>query len=252
MTKATSIEDLIPRYTKKELAHMAGARSAPTVVGTFSKAIEGAVSLNYSEGADENCDDSCPLKEGACYTKLVQKRKPAIQISGERKRKLGFATVVATQYWQLKAKIDNGEEIPWARVSSFGSTPNRILTGVEKMHFGLLIGMLAKNNIPVHVPVETEFKRKQLEEALRGLPVVVRLSDHDGNATGPRSIVAGDFSMTRKERLKVAEQVRKDHDGTAVVCPAIRSTFRKTKAIKCGTCNACANPKIELIIYPMH
>jgi hypothetical protein len=253
MTKVTSIEDLSPRYTKNELAQMAGANSAPTVVGSFGKAVTGAVSLNYSEGADVNCDDSCPLKEKGCYTVSNQKRKPAIRISGERKRKLGFATVVAAQYWELKHRIEGGELIPWARVSSFGATPNRVLTGVEKFHFGMLIGLLVEHSIPVHIPVETEFKRKQLEEALRGLEATVRLSTHgDISQPGSKSTTAGTMKMKPAQRLIEAERMRKEFKGTAVVCPAIRSTFRKTKAIKCGACNACANPKIELIIYPMH
>ncbi len=232
---------------------MAGAKTAPTVVGTFSKAVKGSISLNYSEGADENCDDSCPLKEKDCYTKIVQSMKPSVRVSGERKRKMGFEAVIAAQYWKVKGMLDKGKAIPWARFSSFGSIPNRKLTGVEKTYLRILVLLLIDNDIRVHLPVETESKREQLQMALSDLPVAIRVSAHgDDTVKGPISMTVGDFSMKRSERLVAAHKVRKSYKGTAVVCPAISSTFKKTKAIKCGSCTACAQSNIKLIIYPIH
>lgn len=246
-------DSFIPKRSNKELAQMAGAKSAPTVVGSFSKGTAGSIALNYSEGSDENCDDSCPLKDGKCYTINFNKMKPSMAVSGERKRKMGFEAVICAQYWNIRKRLDKGESITWTRFSAFGSVPNRKLTGVEKTYLRILVMLLIDNDVPIHLPVESEFKRSQLEQAFEGLPIAVRLSTHgDTSKAGPKSVVVGTAQMKRAERLAEAERVRKEFKGTAVVCPAIKSTFNRTKPIKCGDCTACSKPNIELVIYPMH
>lgn len=242
---------ILSTLSKHAYASLSGASSI-TVIGSFSKATKGAISLNYSEGADENCSDTCPLKSNGCYTKPIQGMKPSVKISGERKRKAGFYETISRQYWELKRKLDRGDVIPWARFNSFGSIPNRKLSGVETMALRALLKLLALHNIPVHFPVETETKRRELARATEGL-ATVRVSSHgDLSLDGAISTVAGNMSMSRAERLEEAHKIRKSYKGTAAVCPAITATFKRTKDIKCGDCTACANPKIKLIIYPMH
>ena len=229
----------------------------PTI-GSFSKAVEGSVSLNFAESGGENCDPSCSafvLK--ICYAMHTEKVKPCIAVSGKRKRLAGFAACCLEYAAQIKRKVAKGESIPWLRFSTFGSVPNRPLSAGEVSAFVTLVRSFL-DGTPVHFPVETADKARRFRSiaAIHNLPLVVREScQTDARAAEclaqglPSSRIAY-HGRNKRERLANAMLSAK---GTgAAVCPAIASTILKRNRIKCGQCTLCAQSSRIQIIYPQH
>lgn len=230
--------------------------------GTFSKAVEGAISVNFSESGGANCAKACtmhPDNGGACYAVVVEAMKPSVQVSGERKRTQGFARTCL----EIASDIERKGLIPWVRFSSFGSVPNRALYHLEQEAFKHLIKVVIATGAPVHFPVETEAKRQRMQalcDEVKPNAITVRLSGQTiGKSLNARdkgiatSVVFTD-GANKKERLANAKawaaKHRKSHG--ALVCPAIASTIeRKAKKVKCGECKACSQPQ-HLIVYPQH
>ena len=228
----------------------------PTL-GTFSKAVPKAVALNFSESGGVNCSTKCEaLKKGVCYAVHTEKMKPSIQVSGERKRKAGFANLCKSYQRQIERKTAKGETIPWIRFSTFGSVPNRKLTGLEMEAFAALVRSFPAGT-PVHFPVETPEKAERFRAIAVAfdLNLVVResaQSDRRMRATDKpcsRIVYKGE---TKRERLANAVSLAKSLPN-ARVCPAIASTIlRRPKPIKCGQCTLCARPDVQTILYPQH
>ena len=229
----------------------------PTL-GSFSKAVEGAISLNFAESGGANCDPSCQaLKEGICYAVHSEKMKPSIATSGKRKRLVGFEACCLEYAAQIKRRTDKGESIPWLRFSTFGSVPNRPLSPSEVTAFVLLVRSFPENT-PVHFPVETADKARRFRSiaALHNLPLVVREScQTDARAAEclaqglPSSRIA---YAGKNKRERLANAMLSAKATGAVVCPAIASTILKRTRIKCGQCTLCAQPSRVQIIYPQH
>lgn len=234
--------------------------------GTFSKAVEGSITVNFSESGGSNCSKACtmhPDNGGACYAVVVEAMKPCVQVSGERKREQGFARTCIDIADDINKKLAKGETIPWVRLSSFGSVPNRALSNLEQLAFKQLVETLIATKAPVHFPVETESKRHRMQvlcDAVKPGAIVVRLSGQTlGKALNARNkniatSVVFTVGNNKRERLANARvwaaKHRKSHG--AMVCPAIASTIeRKAQKVKCGACKACAQ-KQHLIIYPQH
>ena len=93
----------------------------PTL-GTFSKATEGSIALNFSE-------------------------------SGE----VGFTNLCHAYKAQIQKRLAKGDVIPWIRFSTFGSVPNRKLTPDELEAFADMVQSFPAG-VPVHFPVETREK----------------------------------------------------------------------------------------------
>lgn len=228
----------------------------PTL-GTFSKAVPNAVALNFSESGGMNCSTKCEaLKKGVCYAIHTERMKPSIQVSGQRKRELGFANLCKSYQRQIERKKAKGEAIPWIRFSTFGSVPNRRLTGTEMEAFAELVQSFP-DGTPVHFPVETREKADRFRAIAVAfdLNLVVRESCQSNKrmeeSTGPSSRIVFD-GATKKERLENAITLSRTLPN-ARVCPAIASTInRRPKPIKCGQCTLCAQPGIKTILYPQH
>ena len=228
----------------------------PTL-GTFSKAVPRAIALNFSESGGVNCSTKCEaLKKGVCYAVHTEKMKPSIQVSGERKRKAGFANLCQSYQAQIERKKAKGEAIPWIRFSTFGSVPNRKLTGSEMEAFASLVRSFPAST-PVHFPVETPEKAERFRAIAVAfdLNLVVRESAQSDQrmraADKPcsRIVYKGD---TKRERLANAVSLAKSLPN-ARVCPAIASTIlRRPKAVKCGQCTLCARADVQTILYPQH
>mgnify|MGYP003633229960 FL=1 len=178
--------------------------------------------------------------------------KPSIQVSGQRKRELGF--VQLCQAYQ--AKIEKLPSIPWIRFSTFGSVPNRRLTGAEMEAFASLVRSFPQGT-PVHFPVETREKAERFRAIAVAfdLDLVVRESCQSDRrmreAAGPSSRIVFD-GATKRERLANAVTLAKSLEG-ARVCPAIAATIlRRPKPVKCGQCTLCARPDVRMILYPQH
>lgn len=233
-------------------------------LGTFSKALKGAIALNFSESGGINCSTLCEaLIRGVCYAIHTEKMKPSIQTSGERKRELGFANLCKA----YKAEIDKlqklGTVIPWIRFSTFGSVPNRPLSLPEMLAFVELVRAFPAW-VPVHFPVETQEKAERFRGIAKrwNLSLVVRESAQS-DSRAMESLKQGlpvsriwYEGETKRERLANAMAFARETPG-AFVCPAIASTIlKRPRRVKCGVgidgCTACANGCKLMIIYPRH
>jgi len=230
----------------------------PTL-GTFSKAMDGAIALNFAESGGANCSTKCEaLKICLCYAVPTEKMKPSIQVSGQRKREAGFANLCHAYKAQIQKRVAKGEKIPWIRFSTFGSVPNRKLTSVELEAFADMVQSFPAG-VPVHFPVETREKADRFRAIAVAfdLPIVIREScqsdarmrSEDNTGQSSRIVFKG---ATKRERLANAITLARTLPN-ARVCPAIASTIlRRPKPIKCGQCTLCAQAGIKTILYPQH
>jgi hypothetical protein len=189
----------------------------------------------------------------------VEKIKPSVQKSGERKRELGFAALCRAYRVQILRRVAKGETIPWLRISTFGSVPNRPLTGEEVSAFVDLIRAVPAET-PIHFPVESKAKAERFRALAHahGLRYVVREScqsnesmirSNDAGLPSSRIVYAG---ATKRERLANATRLAKSLKN-ARVCPAIASTInRRPNPVKCGQCNFCVRPDVTTVLYPQH
>jgi len=232
------------------------AKWSPSL-GEFSKGVTGSVTLNFSESGGDHCDPSCmALQLGVCYAVGVERLKPSVQLSGERKRKLGFAALCrayAAKLAKLSAKT-GGEPLPWVRISSFGSVPNRPLLADEVAAFVAMVRAIPAGT-PIHFPVETAEKAARFRAIAHAfnLPYAVRESLQDDSApVGPASrVVYGEG--TKRDRLDAAIAIARASKGAARVCPAIASTILKSPhKVKCGECKLCSRADVETVLYPQH
>ena len=228
-------------------------------LGTFSKAVPNSIALNFSESGGVNCSAKCEaLKKGVCYAVHTEKMKPSIQVSGQRKREVGFTNLCRAYKAQIQKRLAKGERIPWIRFSTFGSVPNRRLTPKELEAVADMVESFPQG-VPVHFPVETKEKAERFRAIAVAfdLNLVIREScqsdarmrskDHIGQSS--RIVFKG---ATKRERLDNAKAIAKSLP-SARVCPAIASTIlRRPKPIKCGQCTLCAQPQIKTILYPQH
>jgi len=228
-------------------------------LGSFGKALPNAIALNFSESGGANCSTKCEaLKKGVCYAVHVEKLKPSVQVSGQRKRELGFAALCEAYAAKIRRKVAKGEAIPWIRFSTFGSVPNRRLTGNEMEAFADMVNSFPEG-VPVHFPVETREKAERFRAICVAfdLPLVIRESCQsdarmraaDNVGQSSRIVFKG---ATKLERLKNAQALAKELPA-ARVCPAIASTvMRRPNPVKCGQCTLCAQAGIKTILYPQH
>jgi hypothetical protein len=177
----------------------------PTL-GTFSKAVPNSIALNFSESGGVNCSTKCEaLKKGVCYAIHTEKMKPSIQVSGQRKRELGFESLCHAYQRQIERKKAKGETIPWIRFSTFGSVPNRKLTGEEMEAFAEMVKSFPAGT-PVHFPVETREKAERFRAIAVAfdLSLVVRESCQSDqrmrDSSGPSSRIVFE-GATKKDRL---------------------------------------------------
>lgn len=233
-------------------------------VGTFSKALPGAISLNFAESGGANCSNQCQaLQRGICYAIHTERMKPSIAVSGERKRETGFAACCDQYRADIERKVSKGEIIPWIRFSSFGSVPNRPLNQEEIIAFVKLVRSFPAG-VPVHFPVESPEKaeRFRMLAVAFDLPLVVRESIQSKArldrviASGSPSSVIVEEGETKRDRLANAISLAKTIPG-AKVCPAIASTVNSRPVkIKCGVgkggCTACSRADVSLVLYPQH
>ena len=235
----------------------------PTL-GTFSKALPNAVSLNFAESGGVNCSPTCEaLIKNVCYAVHTEKMKPSIQTSGERKRLHGFAPLCDAYREDITRKASKGIDIPWIRFSTFGSVPDRELTTEEESAFVKLVRSFPPG-VPVHFPVETREKAERFRDIAKAydLPIVVRESAQS-DQRAVESLASGDPASrivyegkTKRDRLAKAQEIARNNPG-ASVCPAIASTIlRRPVKIKCGSgkggCTLCSQGNRTLILYPQH
>lgn len=244
----------------------------PPVLGEFSKAVDGSVSINFGLSGGPNCDTACryhpnttssdPLP--ACYAVRAESRPDRRELKAKlvRHQEHGPAEVATRALQELKQRVESGNPPPWVRISTSGSVPNRMDNEFRKALLSLL-DFCDANNLPVHFPVETARKARHYRSAIRSR-AVVRESAQDIarflSATGAVSFVAGDPRMNRRERVQYAKLVaswRTRRTGQkTIVCPSVAARYlrddnQSVDRAKCGNCTACAKPSVA-VVYPLH
>jgi hypothetical protein len=225
-----------------------------TYIGTFSKGVTGAVTLNFAPSGGKYCSDTCPLKGNGCYAQHVEKMKPSVKLSNERK-----ARVLSNTLAEMLARLDTAA--PWIRLSAFGSVPSATqLTEKQTELFRQLGEKLAPVSERVHFPVETASKYKLYTRlgffprlSLGNNPSSKRLC-RAMHADEQISLVAdtGDRKLGwTKRQIDYARALRRKLQKrfpakTVKVCPAVAGSA------KCGECTLCGRDGADIVIYPRH
>jgi hypothetical protein len=256
--------------------------STAPVLGSFDKGVEGSASLNFGESGGKNCDMSCRYhpqnvdgdKDVRCYAYNTEQRFDRVELRQKlaRHERSDPAAVVAKATDEVRRRR---KPIPWFRFSTNGSLPKPQDATPEFVdNLRELTELLDEKGVPVHFPVESPSKARFYRRVLKWR-VVVRESAQTLRrflyAAGAVSYVAGDRTMSIKERLVEAKRVarlRTEKTGQKViVCPAVASRYYATiknleetgryknvagsPKAKCGACTACAMPDVS-IVYPAH
>ena len=245
----------------------------PPVLGTFSKSIEGSVSLNFCSSGGKYCDPQChhhphhanSNQRCTCYAVKNEKRFDRRQLRLKLKRHADTdpAELVSRALHEIKALVSKETPPPWLRIATNGSVPSpQDATPAFLKELRKLFRYCRSHSIPVHFPIETAEKTGFYRAAVKGL-VVVRESINDIDvfvqARGPAACTVGNREQTRLERLEDAYQVAKLHAATTgrqtLVCPSVAARFKKLNTSrsqpKCGRCKACSKTHMD-IVYPLH
>jgi hypothetical protein len=259
--------------------------SKPQVLGTFGKGIEGSFSLNYGTSSGRNCDPACPHHAKstaanpthACYATRSEAYRPSLKARLARHERTEAATLTLQALIDLR-KLHAKSPVKWLRFSVAGSLPQiEDITPDFRKALRLILDFCVKNNIPVHMPVETAAKAKVYRQIVAGR-CVVRESVHDDRSFivegGPLSAVAGTKEDSQMVRLIAAKTLAARHTAQTgqrtIVCPAVATriiAYTKCREnggthqeaqkehgsplAKCGNCTACSKSNVS-IIYPLH
>ena len=236
----------------------------PPVLGTFSKAIDGARALSFGQSGGKHCPTSCRYHPestaagaiGGCYAVRTEAyRSATLRPKLVRHESADPDDLIAAAMDDLDKR--HAFRLPWFRFSPFGQVPQQ-----PPRLFRKLCQRLAAAGTPIHLPIAGPWIVKRYRRALAGLNVAVRESVHSARrwriAPGAVSIVAGE-GLPMLERIpaaKRAARVRTAATGRrCIVCPAVadspRFGGRGAGLAKCGRCTACADPDTD-IVYPHH
>ena len=223
------------------------------VLGTFSKGVEGSISINWSESGGENCSDRCKMKGAGCYAETSEAMRPNIKQSGIKKRKLGPVQLANMAIVKLRMIRS-----PWIRFSVFGSLPMpgqaEKSKGFKKAFQNLILESL-KTGAKLHIPAETKAKAEFYQNWVNEVAPEVVVRESCQTESGvlaskiPNSFVVGENGDKKAEKLesakKLIDKLRKQ--GKSVVsCPAI------VRNSKCGKCTACSDSRVDTVVYLKH
>ena len=229
------------------------------ILGTFSKAIPGSVSINWSESGGENCWDGCRFYDGECFAIRLEKAYPTFRSKGKRHRILGPVEIATRALCELTSLP---EPPPWVRFSVGGSFPwsPRSIPGyveaLDRLSSWLVQAIGADR---VHCPIEEPRKAAAYRRIFSPWGISVIESVHNShrwlNSPHHSSWVAGNQgdgseSCLRQARTAAAER-RAATGRPCIVCPAIASKIVGTKPVHCGPgqCTRCATDDVA---YPHH
>ena len=253
------------------------------ILGSFTKATDGAVAINFGISGGANCWSECrhhPEYSGAdatnaCYAAALETRPDRTQLASklERHQAMHPARVCEGAMLEIQRLVDAGKAPPWVRFSTAGSVPMpHDVDSAFRAAFRRLVRYLVQHvgADKIHFPVEGKPKANFYRALVGGEGVTVReslarIGDHK-KRDGAVSWVAGDDITTgraiflrRIERAREECRERTTATGRkSIVCPAVTAGFRarmkggKPNArAKCGLCNACAVEHID-VCYPRH
>ena len=222
-----------------------------TLIGSYGKGITGSVTVNFTTSGGKHCDDSCPLKGNGCYAITTEAMKPSITINLERKESSIGAYLSALTKPKALAKLAGA---PWVRFAAFGSIP-AVLDDHERSALKTIAGSLDHSR--VHFPTETLGKANMLKDAgfmprvsvasnVQNLPKVLEAGHVASCAIKGEKLARGKNKRAHSSQAITFVRSLRDQGISAKVCPAVAGNA------KCGSCTACADPSVQVIVYPMH
>ena len=226
---------------------------ANKVLSNFGKGITESRAGNFSRSASDNCDKKCRWFNNGCYAERLEAFRPSLANKLERHELAAPTELVESMQVEMMAET---EPVYWFRFSSQGSVPKAKVTRTKRYRAAFrnfckyLHDRLGKRRI--HLPVESHSKAKAYREIVGPYAVVresLQTTDRLRDLRGPCSIVVGSKGMSRLDKeldsYRLADSMRAEGH-TAVVCPAVVGDS------KCGKCTACADERVELVVYPLH
>ena len=224
-----------------------------TLIGSYGKGVAGSATVNFTTSGGSHCDDSCPLKGNGCYAITTEAMKPSITINLERKQEHFSEYLQALTTPKAITKL---QQAPWVRFAAFGSIPAPYLWSLEDFSNLRTLGKTL-DHTKVHFPTETLDKADLLKVA--GFMPRVSVATKVENLT--KVLAAGHVASCAVKGDKLARgKNKRSHSAHAItfvrdlrsqginakVCPAVAGNA------KCGSCTACADPAVQVIVYPMH
>lgn len=238
-----------------------------TVLGSFSKGVDGAASLNFGLSGGANCDTGCrhhpahyvgaATRAGICYAKVVELRHDRVQLADKlaRHEAAAASAIAAKALLELEREELHGRPArPWFRFSTNGALPKPAIALADRQflpRFRALLAFNRKRGTPVHLPVESADKASFYREHAAGLAVVresIQTPDMSPDTIAGHAIPAGPVSFTAGESVAPGKDKRRRilaaADAAAkawakltgrktIVCPAVRVSFlARTKAGK--------------------
>jgi hypothetical protein len=223
-----------------------------TVLGSFSKGIKGAVSINFGISGGANCATSCrhhPIhysgaesNDGKCYAVIVENRADRVQLKDklERHEKLPASQIVGRALVELSRMKIHGRKLPpWIRISTNGAVPAPAEAIADRRYIPLLRELLAfakDNGIPVHFPVETAEKAAFYADKCGDLVAIresIQTHDMTPCTIGAHAIPNGAASFTAGESVGKGSNKRKRILAAAVAAAAAWSARTGRKTIVC-------------------
>jgi hypothetical protein len=230
-----------------------------TVLGSFSKGVAGAASLNFGRSGGVNCDTGCrhhPANfagadslDGFCYAVEVELRHDRVQLKNklDRHEQTIASRIVAKALLELEREEMYGRPPrPWFRFSTNGALPSPADALADRPFLPRMRALLAhlkRRGTPVHLPVESAEKAVFYREQL-GADVIVRESIQtphmNADTIAAHAIPAGPCSFTAGEdvgnkpgkRMRIlaaadaaAKAWAKLTGRRTIVCPAVRVSF---------------------------
>lgn len=240
-----------------------------TVLGSFSKGVDGAASLNLGRSGGANCETSCrhhPIhfpagadRAGICYAIVVENRHDRVQLKEklDRHETAAASAIVAKALHELEREELHGRPArPWFRISTNGALPKPAAAIADRLflpRFRALLEFNRKRGTPVHLPVESPAKAAFYREHVGELAVVresIQTPDMSPDTIANHPIPAGAASFTAGENVGKGKNKRgrilaaaaaaaaawAERTGRkTIVCPAVRVSFlARTKAGKAG------------------
>lgn len=232
----------------------------------YSKAVPGAIAINFAPSGSVWCSDSCDLKatldgEGRapCYSQMSEQFRAQVKAGLQRKMDnmplwLEFLTSgIAREVYAV---------VPWIRFCSHGPLPMvEDLSADERAAFVRLGEMLLPHVRKIHIPIE-ERSKAEAYRALLGITPRLSLQRDGAQSAEMISETVADVGMpvavvvdANAKKGKLAANIKKSRElqreliaigKTAKVCPSIIGSA------KCGPCKLCAAHGPEIIIYPRH
>jgi hypothetical protein len=234
------------------------------VLGSFSKGIASARTLNFGISGGANCATSCrhhpahysagAPKDGACYAWIVEKRADRQQLADklDRHEKLPASIVTGKALVELSRAILHGAAVGWLRISTNGAVPQPTEALADRRFIPLLRQLLEtaqRAGIPVHFPVESAEKAAFYREHIGDLVTIresIQTHDMCADTIAGHDIPAGACSFTAGENVGAGPNKRgrilaaaaaaaaawsRRTGRKTIVCPAVRVSFlARTKA----------------------